>query len=74
MKKVMMHIGVVLLVENEVKTDVLMNYALNSLNMDEQNSGMIRHVEVRGVELPSIEEVVDDNNLNLISRPGNARH
>lgn len=53
MKIGMMFIGLLVEGDDTLTADVLMNYAMNSLNIKNE-AGVIRHVEVREVKVPSI--------------------
>lgn len=59
----MAHVGVLIVAEDEVRPDVIMNYLLNSVDMKEQSSGMLREVQVREISIPSIELIREDDKI-----------
>lgn len=59
MKIAMMFVGLLIEGDDNLTADILMNYAMNSLNL-KQDTGTLRHIEVRELRVPSI---VDQKSL-----------
>jgi hypothetical protein len=74
MKIATVMIGVRMVIEDDTRADVLMNYAMNSLNLLPQISGPIREVEVRELGIPDISEVEPKKHLTPMSIGSDARN
>lgn len=61
MKIAVMMVGLLIEGDDDLTADVLMNYAMNSLNL-KNDSGILRHVEVRELKIPSIVDKRTDDN------------